>query len=408
MLKYLLQFISPNSQLTISQRNIPLAYVTGILSKFALILPVRVLWMQESLTNAQISILTGLIFFSVVLLELPTGAFADLVGKKITVQFSYIIGALSMLSYIWASSFWQFAIVVSLQGLSESLKSGAHAALIFDSLAEDKREKEFKIINSKLMALVQFTFVAATFIGGWMGKIDLKWPFIGYAVTFLLAAGLTSLMKEPQIDTEKFTLKSYLRQTIDGTKHLFQHQRLTRLALLYMLVGGVSWTFQRLLREMIMIDVGFDQMGMGIIMGAIRLINILFLVRLTRSIKASQRGWDILFLPLVMVFSYLSGVWLNKFISVPIVAGIMMVGTGRFLIFNPYLQHEIKSKYRATAMSAANLLVSLLLAVNMIGLGFFLDKIKIPQVMVGYGLISIILIVPLSLAVRKDFQQQQI
>lgn len=406
MVKYLLSFISPHSSLSISQHNISLAYVASALAMFALMLPVRVLLMQQSLTNAQISILTGLIFFSVVLLELPTGAFADLVGKKITVILSYFVGSLAMLSYIWASSFWQFAMAVSLHGLHQSLKSGAHAALIFDSLAQDGRQSEFKVINSRLMAIVQFSMVAATFIGGWMGNINLTWPFIGYSVAFLLAAVLVLFMKEPGVDTEKFTLKNYLRQTIDGTKHLFQHKRITRLALLYMLVGGIGWTFQRLLREMIMIDVGFDQMEMGIILGAARLLNILLLVRLAKSVKASQKGWDILFLPLLMVFSYLPGIWLNKIISVPIVVGMMMIGTGRFLIYDPYLHHEIESRYRATTMSAANLLVSLLLAINMVGLGFFLDKINIPQVMIGYGLISLLLVVPLAFAVRRDFQDK--
>lgn len=408
MIRSISKLFSPTSDLTISQRNTSLAYAASALAMFALMLPVRVLWMQQSLTNAQISILTGLIFFSTVLLELPTGAFADLMGKKITVMMSYAVGGLTMLAYIWAQSFWQFAIAVSLHGLHQSLKSGAHAALIFDSLVEDGREKEFKVVNGKIMAIVQFSMVTATFLGGWLGNFGLKYPFIGYAVFLMLAAIVVSFMQEPRVDTETFTLKNYWRQTVEGTKHLFQHQRLTRLALLYMLVGGIGWTFQRLLREMILIDVGFDQFSMGLIMGTARLINVLLLVRLTKSVKASQRGWDILFLPFIMVLSYLSGFWLNKFVSVPMVVGIMMIGTGRFLIYDPYLHHEIKSKYRATAISAANLLVSLLLSFNMIGLGFFLDRIKLTQVIIGYGLISLFLVVPLAFAVRRDFQTKQL
>lgn len=394
-----------NNELTISQRNISLAYVTGIFSMFLLIMPVRVLLMQQTLSNAQISTLTGIIFFSIVFLELPTGAFADLVGKKITIQLSYVINAVAMLGYIWASSFWQFALVVSLQGLSSSLKSGANSALIFDSLAEDGRASEFRKVNSKLMAVVQFSMVIATFTGGWLGSTNLKWPFIGYAILLLVSAGFGSLVKEPKIDTVKFTFKNYIKQTVDGTKHLFIHKRLIRLVLLYMLVGGVGWTFQRLLRDIILIDVGFAPLAISLIGGLSRLLNILFLVKLANSIRGNKLGLDILFLPFLMVFSYLSGFWLNQVISVPIVTGIMMIGTGRFLLLNPYLQHEIESKYRVTAMSAAALLVSLFLTVSMFGMGFILDKVPMSQVMVGYGLFSLIFIVPLAFVVRNDFQK---
>ena len=129
---------------TISGKNIFLRGITKILSMFMLIMPVRILWMQQILSNAEIALLTGIIFFSTVVLELPTGAFADLVGKKITIQASYLVYAASMLLYLWAGSFWQFALAVSAQGLAEALESGAGSALIFDSLVEDKREQEFR------------------------------------------------------------------------------------------------------------------------------------------------------------------------------------------------------------------------------------------------------------------------
>ncbi len=403
MVSSLVDFISSNSKLTVSQRNIPLAYITRIFAMFMLIMPVRIIWMQQLLTNAQISVLTGIIFISTVFLELPTGAFADLVGKKITVQLSYFVYAIALFIYLWADSFWQFGVAVTLQGLAESLKSGAHAALVFDSLVEDGRQDEFKKINSQIMTVVQFSMVAATFLGGFLGKINLQLPFIVNAVLLIIAAFLVSLMKEPKVDTEKFTLKNYLRQTIDGTKHIFRNSKIAKLSILYMLVGGVSWTFQRLLRDMILIDVGYEQFSIGIIGGIFRLVNILFLAKLANSVRANKKGWDILFLPILMVLAYNSGFLLNHLTSLPIVAGIMMIGTGRFLLFNPYLQQEIESRYRATAMSAANLLVSILLSINMFGLGLFLDQIKISSVMVGYGLFSLIFIVPLAFLVRRDF-----
>ncbi|PIX81278.1 MAG: hypothetical protein COZ34_04155 [Candidatus Pacebacteria bacterium CG_4_10_14_3_um_filter_34_15] len=401
MVSKIVNFLSSKNK-TISQHNIPLSYLTRFLSTFILIMPVRILWMQQTLSNSQISILTGWLFISIVIFELPTGAFADLVGKKITLLISYLVYALSMILYLWATDFLQFGIAITLQSLAEALQSGAEDALIYDSLAEDGLENNFKVINAKVMTVNQFGLIGATFAGGLLGSFNLKFPFIGFTIILIISAIISSFMKEPSIDTEKFTLKNYYRQIVDGTKQIFKHSRLIKLTLLYTLVGGISWTFQRLLRDMILISVGYQQLSLGLITGTFRLINIIFLAKLAKSVKANNGKWDILFLPIIMIMSYIPGFWLNHWNSLPLVAGIMMIGTGRFLILNPYLHQEIESKYRATAMSAANLFVSLFLGINMIGLGFILDKVGIPKVMLTYGLVSIFVVLPLAWEVRKE------
>lgn len=402
-MRRLMKLLNHDSDLTLSQRNIPLSYIGFGLSMFMLMMPVRILLMQQTLTNAQISVLIATIFASIVIWELPTGALADLLGKKITIQLGYLTMAVALGVYIWAGNFWQFGIAVFLQGLAESLKSGAQAALQYDSLVEDGREVEFKKINSRAMTIVQFSMVGATFAGGMLGTIDLRLPFVLSAVLLLLATTVLSFMKEPTVDTKKFTFKNYVKQTIEGTQHIFQNAKIAKLSILYMLVGGISWTFQRLLRDMILIEVGYGQLAIGLVGGSFRLVNILFLAWMVNSVRANTKGWDIVFLPILMVITYGLGVFLGPATSLPIVAGIMMAGTGRFLIYNPYLHQEIESRYRATASSAANLLVSLFLAINMFALGGILDSVTLPTVLVGYGILSLLIVVPLSFLVRKDF-----
>lgn len=390
------------AKLPISERNIKLQYVINALAYFLLYIPLRVLVMQQTVDNGQIAMLMGYLFLLVLLLELPTGAFADLVGKKFTLIAAYIANGISMIFYIWANSFFGFVLAVSFQAIFEALRSGASDALVYDSLAQDGRESEFRSTNAKISQVVQLSLVIATFFGGWLGSFQLQLPF---AVTFLfqlLAVGLSFLMVEPAIDTEKFTLKNYVKQTVLGTKHLFHSKKLRLLATLYILVGGIGWTFQRLVRDLVLIDVGYGASGIGTITGILRLINILLLVKIVRSEKLTKKGLDLLFLPFLMVISYTLGLWLDPVVSIFSVAGIMIVGTGRFIIYGPYLQHEISSRYRATSISAANMIVSLLLSVNLFGFGFLVDRFGLGKLMSLYGFLSLILVIPLSFKVRKE------
>ena len=337
------------------------------------------------------------------LLELPTGAFADLVGKKVTVQMACFFMAISVLIFLLATNFWQFLLATIVQGLAESLRSGAREALLYDTLVEDGREKEFKTINSKIISIDQVALVVATFLGGYLATFDMRLPAIIFAICLIIATIVAGFIKEPSVDTEKFTFKNYLKQTKDGTKQIFRNKKIARLSLLYMLVGGIGWTFQRMLRDMILIDVGYQAPQIALITGLIRLFNVFVMLRILKHVKKNGGAGDVIILPLLMVITYLAAFWLNPTTSVFITTGLMLIGTGRFMLLNPYLQQEIESKYRATAMSAANMLVCLVLALNMFVLGVVMDYVSLSSVAIFYGFISLVFVLPLALRVRKDF-----
>lgn len=400
-------YITNFQSLTISKKNLPLIAVSASLGLFLLMSPVKVLWMQTVLTQAQISFLIGWMFLAVVLLELPTGALADLIGKRYTVLSGFLIHAVALVVFATATSYMQFAIAVSLQALAEALKSGARDALVYDSLKQDGRQKEYRRVNSKIMTINQFSLVIATFCGGALGTLSLTMPFYLNAIVLLIAAALTMLIEEPQIDTMKFTLSNYIRQTTQGTKHLIRSNELIKLTLLYTLVGGIGWTFQRLLRDFILIYVGYQQLELGIITGILRLINIILLARVVRSRRFRKNSRDLLLLPAILFLSLTPAYLMSPLTSIPIVAGAMIAGTGRFVILGPYLQEQIASRYRATAVSVANLMVSLLLTCSLFLASVLLGYFTLPTVVTGYGIFSLLVIIPVAISVRRDYKARE-
>ncbi len=84
------------------------------------------------------ALLASLIF------EVPTGAFADLVGKKKTLILSFFILTIGNVLVSMASSLWMLAGSVWLFiCLAGAFYSGTMEALLYDSLKSIKREKEF-------------------------------------------------------------------------------------------------------------------------------------------------------------------------------------------------------------------------------------------------------------------------
>lgn len=364
-------------------------------------MPIWVLFLSGHVSNSEIALLTSWLFGAILLLELPTGVLADLLGKKVIISIGLFISMIAFFIYPFVTQFWHFFIVFTLLALGEALASGSEEALIYDSLKEDKEENSFKKINGNLMLLVQIGFVVANVAGGWLYSIHPTLPFVINGFSLFIALLFSLHLKEPNVDSEVFTLQNYVKQTRDGFLQLTKHKWIFQLGLFYVLVGGISWVFQRLVNFMVLTEVGVTAIGIGLIMGGFRLFNVIVLKKVMGIKWLEKSGFDFLLLPILMVVSYLPAYWAGRDVTVLLVGGSMIASTGRFMILNPYLNEVIDSKYRATTLSALNMLVSLVLIISILVSGPLIDMYGSKLVMTLFGVVSLILVVPLSLLVYR-------
>ena len=394
-------FIRSLKSTEISQKNIGLMYLVNFFSLLRFVMPVWVLFLTNLLPSSQIALLSSWLFAAVLFLELPTGAFADLFGKKATIISGLVISGISYIFYPLLTELWQFFIIFSMQASGEALVSGAKEALVFDSLKQDGKESTFRSVYGNFMLFIQLAFVGATLSGGWIFSIDYRLPFWLYAGSIGVSVLLALELVEPDVDTQKFTLKNYFNQTKDGFLQLTKNKWVLQLSGLYVLVGGISWVFQRMVNLLFLEELGYTAITIGIVLGSIRLFNILALKKIVTLRWLKETGYDILLLPILMLISYIPGFWIGKSLAFPIIMGTMIVATGRFMVLNPYVNEAIDSSHRATALSALNMLVSLVLIISMAASGPLLDLYGGGFVLTLFGFVSLLTVVPLSLVVFK-------
>jgi len=63
-------------------RNIPIFYIYNALGAGLFFVPIWVVYQQEFMTFSQMAFFNALFYIIILVFELPTGAFADLVGRK--------------------------------------------------------------------------------------------------------------------------------------------------------------------------------------------------------------------------------------------------------------------------------------------------------------------------------------
>jgi len=152
-----------------------------------------ILFLDFGLTVAQFSILNAVWAATIVLAEVPSGALADIIGRKrllVFATFTMII-EIGIISFIPKTNplviFMVFLVNRVLSGLAEAAASGADEAIAYDSLASEGDPDQWGRVLEVLMRFQSIGFIVAMSVGAaiydpvLLGKIC---RFFGLAVTF--------------------------------------------------------------------------------------------------------------------------------------------------------------------------------------------------------------------------------
>lgn len=151
---------------SLSQRR----HFMTIISIFFLTLP--------DTTAKQIGFYTALGAVASFLLEIPSGYFSDRFGHKNTLVLAKVLMILSTLAFIFASGFVTFTIASVLIACAFALTSGTDRAFMHDTYIALRKEKEYGVAMSRLIAYV--SLISAFFIIALplLTAISIRTPFV--------------------------------------------------------------------------------------------------------------------------------------------------------------------------------------------------------------------------------------
>ena len=145
-------------------------------------------FMDQGLSFTQIGWLVAVRELSANLLEIPSGALADLYGRRRAMIASFAAYILSFLAFAAGTDFSHFALAMFLYAFGDAFRTGTHKAMIFtwlrveDRLAEKTRVYGFTRSWSKLGSAV--SIIVAT--GVMVGLRDYRWVFLLSIVPYVL------------------------------------------------------------------------------------------------------------------------------------------------------------------------------------------------------------------------------
>lgn len=200
----------------------------------------------------EINIINMFFMAGVFLLEVPTGAFADIFGRKKSVVVGCFTLSLSMLVYYLSNSFLMFVTAELIGALGLTFLSGALEAWAVDALAYHGYDGELSHVFRREVYATQFGVIFGSLMGGYLGEQDLSLPWLASAIaTFAMGFFAIFALKEQQKEQAQFVFSfSPFRKTIkDSISFGYQKKSVWFVVLFGMLLAisvqalNMQWPF---------------------------------------------------------------------------------------------------------------------------------------------------------------------
>lgn len=353
----------------------------------AVLIPFFTLWGKIGFT--EIMILQAVFTFSMFLLEIPTGVIADWFGRKTSLVLASIMGIIAPLIYSSYPNFWVFAFAEFTWAIGATLLSGADSALIYDSLKEDKNEKESKKVLSRYGSFGLAGIFFAALIGGLIAQyFGVRMAMMFTSVPMFISLMIALTFKEPG-EHKKKREKSYWKTLRGGVKYLGGHRELRILMFDYIVIGTLAffiiWVYQVILQDYNLSIGWFGFVHGAIVVGEIIVLNNIERIEKLFGSKKNYLTYSSVIIGLLfLVLAFVRNIYIAVF-SIFLIGSF---GLTRKNLFSSYFNKFIESHNRATVLSVISMFYSLSMAILDIVLGAIVDwDLKVGLILVGVSII---------------------
>ncbi|MEO8206909.1 MAG: MFS transporter [Chthoniobacterales bacterium] len=378
-------------------RNIPLFIAFRVLFNARFYYPVLgILFLDLGLTLEQYSLLNVAWAIAIVTLEIPSGALADVLGRKRMVVIAASLMVLEMLIFAFAPAGRPgllFALLILnrvLSGAAEASASGADEALAYESLSAEGRESSWPRVLERLMrwqsGAMFFAMIAgalaydpsfarhvvAFFGGEWNPTIQdtVRWPVYLTVLTSFACLATAIAMREPsthRITGEATTVRLALCRIREGARVVITDRRILLILLAALTCDSIVRLFMTFESNYLRL-INIPAFLFGVIGSALALLGFVVAPIARRMVSRYSPPINFSLIAVLILVGLAGSVFATPHYGVWVVAplGFAMYSLGFFV--SHYLNLWTQAETRATVLSFRGLIMNL--AYGSVGLLF--------------------------------------
>lgn len=347
--------------------------------------------MSHGLDLFKVNLVNVVFYVTLFVFEIPTGAFADVFGRKASYVVSCVLNACAAFVYATSNSFWGFALAEAVLAVGQTFASGAFEAWAVDRLKHHGYEGSLRTLFVREQFATQGVSIVAGMLGAFLSQRYLALPWwIGGGVLSLGALLAFLLLEEEYFTPKPFSFRQgwrELKKTVQNSVEFGTRHPVTRFVLIVVGVQSVGLMAPNMQWQPFWQPHLSGRQEFGYLWALIMLSVMLggVLVKLFLRIARSEQRALLL---------AQSGIGLT--VAATAVAGWLPLALAAFLIsnvfrglFNPlksmYLNDNIPSGERATIISFESIAHHIGGALGLLVSGWAASRYGIPATWVGAG-----------------------
>ncbi len=353
-----------------------------ILSLFFIYPAFYIIYMRDiGLSLTQIGFLTSALALPFILFEIPTGAIADIFGRKFSTVLGIFLSGIVMISIMFFTNFYILLMIFFVWGAVGTLKSGAGEAWIVDLLKHEKRKELIHEYYVKIPSFYSIALLLSGIIGAFLVKkfgLGIIWPISGISVIF---TSIFFLFGEEHFTRKKQHIKEHTHDLISHIKESLNYCMKNRNLLLMIsagLFGGLIINFSMDLTWYPFLQgLGFKNYWFGYLFSATCLVGIFvpYMIKPLVNRVGKYKDYLVIISSLMFILLFIVGFINSLFLSL----AIFILYISAYDFFRParnvLVQKFIPSKKRATILSIESMALSVVMIIGAPLAGFFADKI---------------------------------
>ena len=337
----------------------------------------------------QINVINSFFMGTIILMELPTGSFADKFGRHRSVTLSCFLMVIGLLVYFLSENFWIFIAAEVIIGLAKTFASGALEAWLVDSLnAQGLGHLKEKLFRQEAY-WSSMGIILGCLIGSYVGNSNLAWPWLMGAIISLIIGLYSLTLKEPYHNPEtKRVRESLVKQIKIACGHGFNNRNLVSFMILSAVLAisvqalNMQWTvvFQN--------EYGMEVKYLGWIFSAIALTASLgghlskYSRRLFKDENKSLAFTQVITALMIIILTQISGLvtTLSFFL-------LHELGRGAFKpLKQSFFNNHLVSETRATVLSLDSMITKIGSLIGLLLSGFIANTYSIKIAWLASGL----------------------
>jgi MFS family permease len=389
--------------------NITRLYLIKIAKWFMLYMPIVVPFYESNgLSMKDIMILQAVYSVAIVVLEVPSGYLADVIGRRKTLIIGTIFGTMGFVTYSLSYGFYGFLIAEVILGIGQSCISGADSAMLYDSLLDKGEEKKYSRFEGRITSLGNVAEAVAGILGGLLAGLAIRAPYVAQSFVAFIALPAAITLVEPMRKT--LLIKGGMLEIFQIARFALFSDRALRRNILFSAITGTATLTMAWFAQPFFEYTAIDIAWFGILWTTLNLtVAITSYTAHYFEQKLGQRG-SIVLIALLIPLGYLSLSRFHQPTGLIVLYLFYLVRGYATPVLKDYINRVTASHIRATVLSVRNFIIRLFFAATGPLLGWVKDIYTLPQALLLAGIIFLTisaLTAILFISSGKEMEQQR-